>query len=587
MDWDDLKYRVACEESRHEAGVNTCSLTLNFGIFFDCRERNIVFDEDRNHVTNIGRLFRAHPQNITPKPQSSSVNYGIYIPGLGSTLDDSDADRLYSIMDARVKALPDDYTDALVDEGKETAVDAIKGVFKGDWSQVLSNKLEDLLTMKSNFKATVSAIKSAAGRVVAEATPPIRDNPLVASVLMTGVDARIDYAKNNFKFMVADIVKANQLPIKLIQVSVFGADLGAALARRFIDELLDSVCKKVGDEYWYEDSKVEIIFAGFFDCTRRSIIDPGDTASLAGDVVGLVAKASPLKLIGTALGAKVIDYDKPLHPAVKKALHLVAAHERRDYRPLLPLGPLRAGWREELYPGVSEDVTGGLLPNEQRPSAELCRVPLREMYDTARRAQVPFPNFTRLYKDDRYIASYFVMLDNLAGHSARDYCKYYRDWVGSNGVTPEAFEKHIIHYCVWLGMKLYEYRTQRQSYGLFELDKKAELNEQWGWLNKIWYDAEAILKAPGVSYKLKQAAKLVRYYQPGNWIPPAVDMFFNYFMHDFSSQEMKSATLDAQSDTMISSNNFFASRSIETLSDAEKTASSQSTSEKPSTTAVT
>lgn len=57
----------------------------------------------------------------------------------------------------------------------------------------------------------------------------------------------------------------NQLPIKLIRVSVFGADLGAALARRFIEELLESVCTKVGNEYRYEDSKVEVIFAGLFD----------------------------------------------------------------------------------------------------------------------------------------------------------------------------------------------------------------------------------------------------------------------------------------------------------------------------------
>ncbi|WP_279450844.1 hypothetical protein [Aeromonas hydrophila] len=44
----------------------------------------------------------------------------------------------------------------------------------------------------------------------------------------------------------------NQLPIKLIQVSVFGADLGGILARRFIEELLEEVCTKEGDEYRYE-----------------------------------------------------------------------------------------------------------------------------------------------------------------------------------------------------------------------------------------------------------------------------------------------------------------------------------------------
>lgn len=577
MNLDNLQYRVNCENSQHIAGVGTCSLSLQIGFFFDVRERNILTDESTNHVTNIGRLYRAHPQVRTAEPHSSKTYHAVYIPGLGSTLSDTDNERLHSIMDAREKALPDDYTDALIDEGKETAVDAVKGVFKGDWSQVLSNKLEDLLTMKSGFNATLSAIKTAAVRVAAEAMPPIRDNPLVASILMTGVDARVDYAKNKFKEYITDIENLNQLPIKLIQVSVFGADLGATLARRFIDELLDSVCKKVGSEYWYEESKVEIVFAGLFDSTRRSVIDPGDNASTAGDILTMAVKYPAIQFFGETLGAKVIDYDKPLNPAVKNALHLVAAHERREYRPVLPLGPLKAGWREELYPGVSEDVTGGLLPNQQRPSAELCRVPLREMYDSARRALVPFPNFTTLYKKDRNIASYFVMVDNVAGHSARDFCKIYRDWVGRNDVSPAAFEKHIIHYCVWLGTKLYEYRTQRQTYGWMEWDKKEELNKQWGWLNDIWYDAEAILKAQGVSYKLKQAAKLVRYYEPGHWIPPALDIFFNYFMHDFSSEEHKSATLDAQSSTMLRTNNFFASRMIETLSSDDEPAKEPAT----------
>ena len=577
MEFEDLEHRTASEKSRYNSGVSTCSLSLQIGFFFDCRERNVYIDENSNHVTNIGRLFRAHPQHRIVNANSSCAYDAIYISGLGSELNDTDVERLHSIMDAREKSLPDDYTDALIDEGKETVVDAVKGVFKGDWSQVLSNKLEDLLTMKSGFNATLSAIKTAAVRVAAEAMPPIRDNPLVASILMTGVDARLDYAKNKFKQNITDIKNRNHLPIKLIQVSVFGADLGATLARRFIDELLDSVCKKVGSEYWYEESKVEIVFAGLFDSTRRSVIDPGDNASTAGDILTMAVKYPAIQLFGETLGAKVIDYDKPLNPAVKNALHLVAAHERREYRPILPLGPLKAGWREELYPGVSEDVTGGLLPNQQRPSAELCRVPLREMYDSARRAQVPFPNFVTLKRTTIKVASYFVMIDNVAGHSARDFCKIYRDWVGRNDVSPAAFEKHIIHYCVWLGTKLYEYRTQRQTYGWMEWDKKEELNKQWGWLNDIWYDAEAILKAQGVSYKLKQAAKLVRYYEPGHWIPPALDIFFNYFMHDFSSEEHKSATLDAQSSTMLRTNNFFASRMIETLSSDDEPATDKQT----------
>jgi hypothetical protein len=44
-----------------------------------------------------------------------------------------------------------------------------------------------------------------------------------------------------------------------------------------------------------------------------------------------------------------------------------------------------------------------------------------------------------------------------------------------------------------------------------------------------------------------------------------VDAFFNYFMHDFSSKELKYATLDAQANTMLRSNNFFVPRGIEAI----------------------
>ncbi|MBN3053733.1 hypothetical protein H4F45_20145, partial [Pectobacterium brasiliense] len=136
---------------------------------------------------------------------------------------------------------------------------------KGDWSQVISNKLDDLRTMKSGLDAVASTAKKAVTRALLEAAEPIRDNPIVAELMMTGVDARVDLAKNKFKESIALSKKENQLPIKLIQISVFGADLGAALARRFIDELLETLCTKVGNEYRYEDSKVEVIFAGLFD----------------------------------------------------------------------------------------------------------------------------------------------------------------------------------------------------------------------------------------------------------------------------------------------------------------------------------
>ncbi len=519
-------------------------------------------DEESQRLTNVGRLFRSHPLEIKASLTSSYAYAKVYIPGLGTTLDDTPSERLDSIMDARQKALPEDYADALVEQGKEAAVDTVKGAFKGDWSQVLSNKLDDLRTMKSGLDAAASAAKTAATRALLEAAEPIRDNPIVAELLMTGVDARVDSAKTQFKLSVADVKKINQLPIKLIQISVFGADLGAALARRFIDELLESVCTKKGSEYRYEDSKVEVIFAGLFDCTRRSSLDMGDTVATVSDGAGLVARHPVVGMITTAFGAKVIEFDKPLHTAVKNALHLIAAHERRESRPLLPLGPLKSGWREVLCPGISEDVTGGLLPNEQRPSAELCRVPLRQMFETARRAQVPFPNFKTLNQKDPYVASYFIMQDSRLGYSAKAYSEFYRKWVGKMNPTPEAFELHMLHYCVWLGEKLHDYKILRQNAIGSERDK---LNAQWGWLIQVGRDAENVLRSRGLRRQMYQGANLVKFFDETKRVPHEADIFFNYFMHDFASEELKFATLNDQAGTMLRNNNFFVPRGIEVV----------------------
>ncbi|MCS3458815.1 DUF2235 domain-containing protein [Aeromonas sp. BIGb0445] len=565
VDRDDLKCRVDREESLHQAGIGTCSLALQIGFFFDGTKRNIYTDEEIQRLTNVGRLFRAHPLEIKA-PLASSYSYAkVYIPGLGTELNDTTAERLDSILDARQQALAGDYLDDLKGQAKETVVDAVKE----DWSKVLTNKLGDMLTLKSSFEASVSAAKNAAKRALVEAVAPIRDNPLVADLLMTGVDARVDYAKNNFKLAVSDVKKLNQLPIKLIQVSVFGADLGAALARRFIEELLESVCTKVGNEYRFEESKVEVIFAGLFDCSRRSLLDMGDTVAEVSDWASLFTKSPVAVPLGVVAGAKVIDYDKPLHSAVKRALHLVAAHERRDYRPLLPLGPLKPGWREELCPGISEDVTGGLLPNEQRPSAELCRVPLRKMFDTARRAQVPFPNFRTLNKKDPYVASYFVMLDNLAGYSVQDFSDYYQQWAGRLDPTPAGFERHMTCYCTWLGEKRFDYEARLEVARGSERD---ELKARWGWLEQVGKDADAIVAHQAAWSKTVQAAKYVQHFNKSKRVPRGVDAFFNYFMHDFSSQELKYATLDAQANTMLRSNNFFVPRGIETVEDDEEAA---------------
>ena len=102
IDLDDLTCRIAREESLHQSRVGTCSLALQIGFFFDGNQRNIYADEDSQRLTNVGRLFRAHLLTENAELTSSYLYDKIYIPGLGSQLDDTAAERLDSILDARV-----------------------------------------------------------------------------------------------------------------------------------------------------------------------------------------------------------------------------------------------------------------------------------------------------------------------------------------------------------------------------------------------------------------------------------------------------------------------------------------------------
>lgn len=86
IDRDDLECRIAREESRHQAGIGTCSLALQIGFFFDGLKRNINVDEESQRLTNVGRLFRAHPEIILAEPTSSYSYAKVYIPGLATPL---------------------------------------------------------------------------------------------------------------------------------------------------------------------------------------------------------------------------------------------------------------------------------------------------------------------------------------------------------------------------------------------------------------------------------------------------------------------------------------------------------------------
>lgn len=149
-----------------------------------------------------------------------------------------------------------------------------------------------------------------------------------------------------------DVQRNSQLPLAQIRVSVFGFDFGAAMAKAFVRELLDEVCDREEENYRYEGAEVKVEFVGLLDCVDRTHPEMGPLDWL-----------HPL--------TPVLDDGGALHSGCQRALHLIAAHERRFYRRCRPLGGQNADWHEELCPGISEDIGGGLVANEQKTSAEL------------------------------------------------------------------------------------------------------------------------------------------------------------------------------------------------------------------------
>nr|WP_254219104.1 DUF2235 domain-containing protein [Vibrio mimicus] len=571
LDIQDIQCRKIREQTLHKAGVGTCALAWQVGFFFDGMHRNINQDSDSGRLSNISRLFRAHEVRETMDLDSSYLYSKIYIPGLGTDFEDQTAERLHSVMDSQQKALLDNTLDSVSGQTKDAVVDTLFEANKKNWFDTLSNHLDELFSIKGAKAVITDTAQNIAKKVTLEALPALRDNPTVMEQFMTGVDARVDGAKRSFKDRFEFVKSRNQLPIKLIQISVFGADLGGILARRFIDELLEGICTKQGEDYIYEGAKVEVTFAGLFDCTRRSSLDSGDTMNDVFSFAGILLK--PLEWIG---GGKVIDFDKPLHRAVKKALHLVAAHERRVYRPLVPLGPLKSGWDESLLPGISEDITGGLLPNEQRPSAELSRVALHQMYHAARSGEVPFPNFNELHKVSEKVAAYFVMHDNLAGKSVQYYTRRYMQQAGNKKLSRQAFENHQYIYSWWLGKQYADYKARLKD---ADSGERSWLRKRWGWLEFVYDEAKYVERAvtnPNGYVAYVQGSNALNMaktflYPPSREFPKDIATFFTYFMHDFvsstafTSSPGEQVKIKAQAESLVGSHHFFLARKIESV----------------------
>lgn len=501
MDVESLIAAANRAQQAEDAGLGNCSRVWYVGFFFDGIHRNIEQDTLEHRLSNIARLFRAYPSVQQNSPKESYDKF--YISGLGTPFNETLVEKLHSIMDSGLGSIKDELKGQPGEMAKDAGMDSIKG---NNWYEVLKNQRKKLLNPTEWKKLAFDTAKKAAKKSVIEATPWLRDNPVIADMLVTGADTRIASTKISFEEGYKEAVKKSPVPIKLISVSLFGFDLGATLARKFLDSLLKDICKKEGDKYTYQGIPVDIVFTGLFDCSRRT-----SASNNNGVDYFISAFGGPIKGISVLLGDKSIDHDTPLPKAVKKSLHLVAAHETRVWRSLYRTGNNPAH-KEELSPGCAEDIGGGLKPDEQKPSAELCRVALHRMYREATMAGVPFPDFQSLDKTDTDIAAYFIIQDNVKNQSVLQWAKAYQSALPFTSLNTACQNRHLDSYIDWLGRQYYQYRTECLKYekqrgdtlasagasagfaGITQEAKEtagqyanelAVLQQNWGWLDDV------------------------------------------------------------------------------------------------------
>lgn len=521
-----------------------CGRTLHMGFFFDGFARNLEQDLKENRVSNIARLFMAHQD---PEFDNEFHLYrAAYLSGLGADYDASLGARANGVARTMLDKMADIPADVAVDQGLEAAKDKLSG--NSAWQRVKQD-LNHLLDKPGNaFKV----FKDLAINAAAEAFETSRDSRWAGHVLKTGASTRLEGALAELDATI-DKARSEKIPLRTIKVSVFGFDFGATLARVFIRALFER-CEKRGDIYLYRQAQVEVVFAGLLDAVDRS-----------------APEVPPLEFF--LLATNAMEDGGLIHPDVKAVLHLVAAHERRFYRRARLLGETRRHWREELMPGVSEDVGGGIAPGEYKPTIQLALTSLLRMYKAAVEAGAALPNLDELAQKDAEIAALFKVDAAVPNLVAR-----YQQRVAADTPGHQGFVQHMRHYIRWLAIGWHNYQRelkeldqredelhQRQfarSSGVARLlgqstesayerqlrlsetrklqQRRETLHEQNGWLEEVNKEARSLKsrlqaygsRAAGTQQQLKVWLELLEEWDSPGQLPQPIHELFSLHVHD-------------------------------------------------------
>jgi len=474
-----------------------CGAVIKMGFFFDGFGRNRDHDDpSTSRYSNICRLWEAHRENLDPrrKDKPNQFWYRFYYSGLGTELNKDAAnneivstaskaaiavgkvaldsaqstaskivgvDKLLDLKNAPTKAVKSALSDSFDEMSFRPVAKAYGDLIAeaksapGQVRRVLTMALEDrwvrrgraagrafLFDMKKNpLKVGWALAKGVFVGVAMDSIPQVRDNAAIARVFGTGVEDRLSAALKQFESAYRD-AKSKMSKVQRIEVSVFGADRGGVLARAFANELVRKYKRQSDVDLAIEGDTIEIKFLGLLDA-----------------VSSLIAENKLLDFLPIVNMIKQNYGDQPLGmpAAVHRCVHFAAAHELRFYQRLDSLEKTRGD--QYLYPGTSEDITGGAPAGSMGFRAELQRVALRDMLNEAlmagsavdlmedlkKRKPLTYEKFTlahpisdgqATYKIPDLIAAYRALVPRAKGLNFQDHMQVFIHWLAVRYQSP-------------------------------------------------------------------------------------------------------------------------------------------------------
>ncbi|APA88787.1 DUF2235 domain-containing protein [Paraburkholderia sprentiae WSM5005] len=250
----------------------------------------------------------------------------------------------------------------------------------------------------------------------------IRDSEMLGGGVGLGSDVRLNKAEKEF----VESLRYNH-KVSRIDIAVFGFSRGAALARAFVNRLLNKCTMKDGVPHWPcptavdgESAPLHIRFLGLFDTVES---------------VGLPAH-------------NLSDLRMRVPEQVERCVHFIAGHELRACFPSTPVHGSDAPYEEIVLPGVHSDVGGGYFPDEQARSDHLARIALNRMRLEAAISGVPFTAPKLAAKDVFELFEY--------GEDVKALFDEYMRAVGADGTLERQIYAHMRLYYGWLKARFNE-----------------------------------------------------------------------------------------------------------------------------------